>query len=78
MKKKEQVKLKGIVSISSEDYISRDNQNEKESINNNNNKKITVNTSQSKTQSIKKKVIISKHLHHQNQFNFQIIFLNKY
>jgi hypothetical protein len=42
MKKKEQVKLKGIVSISSEDYISRDNQNEKKSINNNSNKKITV------------------------------------
>ena len=55
MKKKEPVKLKGIVSISSEDFITRDNQNEKKTSNNNNNKKITVNTSHSKIQSTKKK-----------------------
>lgn len=53
MTKKEPVKLKGIVSISSEDFMSKYNQNEKKTTNNNNNKKITVNTSQ-KTQSNKK------------------------
>ena len=53
MTKKEPVKLKGIVSISSEDFISRDNQNEKNNSNNNNNQKITVNISK-KPQSNKK------------------------
>ena len=53
MTKKEPVKLKGIVSISSEDFISRDNQNEKNNSNNNNNQKITVNTAK-KPQSNKK------------------------
>ena len=52
MTKKEPVKLKGIVSISSEDFISRDNQNEKNN-SNNNNQKITVNTAK-KPQSNKK------------------------
>ena len=53
MTKKEPVKLKGIVSIRSEDFISRDNQNEKKNSNNNNNQKITVNISK-KPQSNKK------------------------
>ena len=53
MTKKEPVKLKGIVSISSEDFISRDNQNEKNNSNNNNTQKITVNRAK-KPQSNKK------------------------
>ena len=54
MSKEEPKKLKGIVSISSEDYMSKENQNEKNTTNNNNNQKLTPNTSPSKTQQIKK------------------------
>jgi hypothetical protein len=54
MSKQEPTKLKGIVSISSEDYISKESPNEKNTTNNNNSEKITPNTSQSKTQPTKK------------------------
>jgi len=54
MSKEEPKKLKGIVSISSEDFMSKENQNEKNSSNNNNNQKISPNISQPKTQSSKK------------------------
>ena len=79
MSKGEPKKLKGIVSISSEDFISKDNQNGKSTTNNNISQKITQNTPQPKTQSIKKIITISKHLlHHQNHYSFQIAFLSKY
>ena len=55
MSKGEPKKLKGIVNISSEDFISKDNQNEKSTTNNNKSQKRIQNTPQSKTQSIKKK-----------------------
>ena len=55
MSKGEPKKLKGIVSISNEDFISKDNQNEKSTTNNNKSQKITQNTPKPKTQSIKKK-----------------------
>ena len=54
MSKGEPKKLKGIVSISNEDFISKDNQNEKSTTNNNKSQKITQNTPKPKTQSIKK------------------------
>ena len=54
MTKEEPKKLKGIVSISSEDFISKENQNENNTTNNNNSQKQTPNTSQPKTQSTKK------------------------
>jgi len=54
MSKGEPKKLKGIVSISSEDFISKDNQNEKSTTNNNKSQKIAQNTPKPKTQSIKK------------------------
>jgi len=54
MSKQEPKKLKGIVSISSEDFISKEGPNEKNTTNNNNSQKITPNTSQPKTQPTKK------------------------
>ena len=58
MSKEEPKKLKGIVSISSEDFMKKENQNEKNSSNNNNNnnnsQKMAQNTPQSKAQTAKK------------------------
>ena len=54
MSKEEPKKLKGILSISSEDFMQKENQNEKNKSNNNNNQIITPNASQQKTQTTKK------------------------
>ena len=56
MSKEEPKKLKGIISISSEDYISKENQNENNTSDNNNSQKTTPNASQPKTQSTKKNI----------------------